>query len=196
MILTETEIEETFDKVISQHSSLLTYVKQNYSLIIEMAGLIHSAIIKGGCVYLAGNGGSAADSEHFAAELIGRYKNNRRSLPAMALASNTAVITAITNDYNFETIFARQLEAFCKPPDILIAISTSGKSKNILEAVKTARYLGLTIISWTGLQGDNLFESSDLSLMVPSSETARIQEIYMLVGHMICELLDSYTNNN
>ena len=142
-------------------------------------------------VLLFGNGGSAADAQHIAAELVGRFLGERKALPAIALTTDTSALTAIANDYGYEEVFARQVEALGRPGDVAIAISTSGKSPNVLRAVDTARASGMTTIGLTGGDGGALAGRVDVSLCVSASALSfRIQETHILIGHVICELVD------
>ena len=156
----------------------------------ECAQIILETVSNGGKVLICGNGGSAADAQHIAAEFVGRYETERRALPAIALTTDTSALTALANDYSFERIFARQVEALAKPGDCLIAISTSGNSPNVIAAVMTARNLGCRIVGMTGSKGKKLASLSDACLMVPSERTARIQEGHITVAHIWCELVD------
>jgi D-sedoheptulose 7-phosphate isomerase len=142
-----------------------------------------------GKIIFCGNGGSAADSQHLAAELVVRFKKNRKSLAAIALTTNTSTLTAISNDLGFDSIFSRQLESLSHKNDLLVAISTSGKSKNITEAVKKAKEIGIKTIAFTGEKGKDFAKTCDLSFVAPSSDTARIQEAHICVGHILCELI-------
>ncbi|MDO8521816.1 MAG: SIS domain-containing protein [bacterium] len=154
------------------------------------AALIMHALRRGKKVLVCGNGGSAADSQHFAAELVGRYKAERRGLPAIALTVDTSALTAIGNDYGFENIFKRQIEALGAAGDVLVAFSTGGKSKNILAAVAQARKQKLSIIILTGANGTRFAKTADTAIVVPTTETARIQEVHELVYHAWCEYID------
>jgi D-sedoheptulose 7-phosphate isomerase len=142
-------------------------------------------------VIFMGNGGSAADAQHLAAELVGRFAKDRTALPALALNANTSSLTAIGNDYAYDQVFSKQIEAFANPGDIVIGISTSGRSKNILEAVKRAKQKGAITVALTGESGGLLKSQADILLNVPSETVARIQEAHILVGHIICELVES-----
>ena len=152
--------------------------------------LLAKSIISGGTIFWCGNGGSAADSQHLAAELVGRFKNNRRALRSVALTTDTSVLTCVANDYSYEDIFARQVEALARAGDVLIAISTSGKSKNILHVLKTAKDMGLITIALLGKDGGPAKYLADHALIVPSDSTARIQETHILIGHIFCELIE------
>lgn len=158
--------------------------------IVRAASLISTALINGGRLLLCGNGGSAADAQHIAAELAGRFLRERRPLPAEALTVNTSVLTAVGNDYSFEEIFARQVRASGRPGDVLIAISTSGNSPNVIRAAEAAAEKGLTVIGFTGAEGGRLKGLCALCLQSPSNTTARIQEMHIFMGHVICELVE------
>jgi len=158
--------------------------------IADAAQLVLDALKQGGKVLLIGNGGSAADAQHIAAELAGRFEMERDSLPAIALTTNTSVLTALANDYGYDVIFSRQLEALASEKDILIAISTSGTSPNILKAAEIARSKNVTVIGLTGRDGGKLKDMADLAIMVPSNDTARIQEAHITIGHIICHLVE------
>ena len=152
--------------------------------------LLIESFRKGGKVLVCGNGGSAADSQHIAAEFVGRYETERRSLPAIALTTDTSALTALANDYDFERIFARQGEALAAEGDCLIAISTSGNSPNVIAAVMEARRKGATVLGMTGAKGKKLASLSHASVMVPSERTARIQEAHITIAHVWCEMVD------
>ena len=137
-----------------------------------------------------GNGGSAADSQHLAAEFVGRFKRERKGLPAIALTTDTSALTALGNDYTFDIIFARQVEALGQKGDVAIGFSTSGRSRNVIEGLKTAKRLGLKTISLTGRDGGPIAKLTDVSIVVPSNVTARIQEAHLVTFHTICELVE------
>ena len=145
-------------------------------------------------VIFAGNGGSASDAQHLAAEFVCRFKHDRDPLPAISLASDTSVITAIANDYGYEYIFARQLQVMAQPGDVYIAISTSGKSENILKSLETAKKIGIESIALTG-QSNYIDKYADHIIKIPSCETARIQEFHIIVGHIICENIERIFKN-
>lgn len=157
----------------------------------EAARLIEGSLRAGGKIHFCGNGGSAADAQHLAAELSGRFYFDRPPLNAEALHCNTSYLTAVGNDYGYEHIFARLLRGTAKKGDVLIGISTSGNSRNILEAYGVCKDMGINIISMTGETGGKMKELSDLLLNVPSTDTPRIQESHILIGHIICELVES-----
>ena len=145
---------------------------------------------KGGKLILMGNGGSAADAQHIAAEFVGRFKKERRPMPAMALHTNTSTLTAVGNDYGYEHSFSRVLEAFAGPDDVVVAISTSGNSPNILKAIESARKTGSYVVGWGGKDGGKLKNACDLCLIVPSDDTPRIQEGHITIGHIMCRLVE------
>ncbi|MDM7921682.1 MAG: SIS domain-containing protein [Pyrinomonadaceae bacterium] len=155
------------------------------------AQILVDAVKSGSKVLICGNGGSAADAQHIAAEFVGRYETERRALPAIALTTDTSALTALANDYSFERIFARQVEALASAGDVLIAISTSGTSPNVIAAVMEARGKGCKIVGMTGEQGKKLASLSDACLIVPSRRTARIQEAHITVAHIWCEIIDT-----
>lgn len=144
----------------------------------------------GGKLILFGNGGSAADAQHLAAELTGRYLRERRALAAIALTTNTSCLTAIGNDYSYDDVFSRQIEAIGNKEDIAIGISTSGNSRNVLQALRRAKKKGLTTIGMTGHSGGKLLHEADWCLCIPSEETPRIQEAHILLGHILCEIIE------
>lgn len=155
------------------------------------AALIVSALGAGGKVMFCGNGGSAADAQHLAAELVGRYRYDRRPLAALALTVDTSALTAIGNDYGFNLVFARQLRGIARPGDVLFGISTSGRSPNVIEGLRIARDLGVRTIGLTGAGGADMAPLCDVLISVPSSETNHIQEMHIAVGHMICGIVES-----
>jgi D-sedoheptulose 7-phosphate isomerase len=157
---------------------------------IEVAGVVTRALEQGRKVILCGNGGSAADATHLATEFVGRFMIDRRPFPALSLSDNGSAVTAIANDGDFADVFARQVRGLGSAGDVLIALSTSGASRNVLGAVEAAREVGLRTVGFTGRSGTRLAHSVDHCLCVPADETARIQEGYMLVGHAICELVE------
>ncbi len=154
------------------------------------AGMISIALKKGGKVILFGNGGSAADSQHIAAEFVGRFKLERQGLASIALTTNTSIITSIANDYGYEEIFSRQVEAIGSDNDIAIGISTSGNARNVIAGLLEAKKMGLKTIALTGSGGGEMATIADLALTVPSDNTARVQEAHIVIGHIICELAE------
>lgn len=159
--------------------------------ISKAAQLITDSLSAGNKILVCGNGGSAADSQHFACEMVGRFKMERKPIPVIALTTDTSIITAWANDYSFDTVFERQIEALGKSGDVLFGISTSGNSKNVLFAMRKAKKLGLRTIGLLGSGGGRIKEFSDIALIVPSKETPRIQESHITIIHIICELVET-----
>lgn len=165
--------------------------KQNGDAVAKACGLITTCLRSGNKVLLFGNGGSAADAQHIAAEFTGRFVKERRSLPAIALTTDTSALTAIGNDYGFEHIFERQVEGLANEGDILIGISTSGNSNNVVKALELGRKLNCKTIGLTGRDGGAMNNCCDLNIVIPSDITARIQEMHILIGHIICDAVDA-----
>jgi D-sedoheptulose 7-phosphate isomerase len=166
------------------------FVKENASLIAEVSKLIADAFNDGKKIILFGNGGSACDASHIAAEFVNRFKRERPGLPAIALNTDMAVLTSIANDYDYSEIFARQVKTLAETGDIVIAISTSGNSKNILKAVDISRKKGVKTIAFTGMKGDKLAGKSDYAFVVSSDDTPRIQETHITLGHVLCQMVE------
>jgi D-sedoheptulose 7-phosphate isomerase len=164
---------------------------------IRKAGdLLVTALLAGKKLLLFGNGGSAADAQHIAAELVGRFVRERSPLPAIALTTDTSALTAIGNDYGFENVFERQIRALGQPGDVAIGISTSGRSANVVRAAEAARQAGIRTIALTGGDGGNLAPIVDVAIVVPSTTTARIQECHITIGHVLCEYVDGELAND
>jgi len=159
-------------------------------LVIQAALQIVKAFRAGGKVMFCGNGGSAADAQHLAAEFTGRYLKERRALPALALHTNTSAVTAIGNDYGFDLVFARQVEALGKEGDVTVGISTSGNSPNVLRALEAAKSKSIYTVALTGASGGKMKDVADCAIRIPSEETPRIQECHILTGHIICEIVE------
>lgn len=174
----------------NEHLEVARALPRLASDVAKAVEMIHSSLAAGGKLLIAGNGGSAADAQHIAAELTGRFLRERKPLPALALHANSSALTAIGNDYGYEYVFARELAAHARPGDVLLAISTSGGSKNILRAIEEARQKRVAVIGMTGESGGAMRTACDLCLCVPSKSTARIQEMHIMIGHTICELLE------
>ncbi len=160
------------------------------STIAEVSARLVDSFDQGNKVLLFGNGGSAADAQHIAAEFVGRFAFSRPALPALALSVNTSCLTAIGNDYGFDLVFSRQIEALARPGDFAIGISTSGNSENVLQGLQAARKIGLTTAAFTGCTGGKLKEAADHCICAPSNETPRIQECHILIGHIISQLVE------
>jgi D-sedoheptulose 7-phosphate isomerase len=165
-------------------------LKTELDNIEKAAQAVIGSLKSGGKLLIFGNGGSAADSQHIAAELVGRFKKERKAIPAIALTTDTSVITSMANDYGYDSIFARQIEALGRKGDIALGISTSGTSKNVLMGIKKAGALGLKTICFSGGGGGLLKGECDISIIVDSKDTARVQESHIMIGHVICELVE------
>ena len=184
---------ERVKKLLNQSADLKRQMADTLSQeILQAAEMIQHCLLKGGKLLLMGNGGSAGDAQHIAAELVGRFKTERKALPAIALTVDSSCLTALGNDYGFESIFERQVEALAHPDDVVLGISTSGNSENVIRGFKRANELGATTIALLGNQGGRAKEYARLAIVVPSSDTARIQEAHITVGHIICELIEQF----
>ena len=158
--------------------------------IAEIAQLMIDCLKKDGKVIVFGNGGSASDSQHIAAELVGRFKKDRSALAGIALTTNTSIITSLANDYGYDVVFSRQVEALGKKNDVVLGISTSGKAKNVALGVKQAKKMGIKTVALSGGDGGEIVKLADVSLVVPSKITARIQEAHITIAHIICEMIE------
>lgn len=181
------------DKILAiwdEHLEVAKALPRLVSAVSNSVDIIYSALAAGGQLLVAGNGGSAADAQHIAAELTGRFLRERQPLRAIALHANSSALTAIGNDYGYEQVFARELSAHARPGDVFLAISTSGNSRNILRAIEAAHALKVIVIGLSGESGGQMAALADLCLCVPSKSTARIQEMHITIGHTICDLLE------
>lgn len=182
--------QKDFSEVLQEHKQVTNQLTVCTPLITAASKLIISTLISGHKLLLCGNGGSAADCQHFAAELVIRYHKNRRAYPAIALTTDTSILTAHSNDFTFDSLFSRQVEALGSAGDCLIAISTSGNSENIAQAAITAKQNNITVIGLMGGDGGQLKDLVDIPIVIPSTTTARIQEAHMLIYHWWCERID------
>jgi D-sedoheptulose 7-phosphate isomerase len=180
-------VNDAFADTVALHQRVQ---REAQAAILTAADALRQALLGGRKVLVCGNGGSAADAQHVAAELVGRFTRERRAWPALALTTDTSALTAIGNDYGFERVFARQVEAHGQPGDVLIGISTSGGSPNVLAAVETARARGLATIGLTGRDGGALGRAVDVHLNVPSPSAARTQEVHITLLHVLCDLVE------
>ena len=179
-------------KNILENNKLSLILEEKCLRDIEEISLeIFNSLDKGGTIFFCGNGGSASDSQNFASELVGKFRNERKALRAIALTVDSSVLTNIANDFSYKYIFSRQIEALGRQGDILFSISTSGQSPNVLEAIKMANNLNLTTLSLLGKSGGKAFDISHKSIVIPSDSTARIQEMQLLVIHILCELIET-----
>ena len=182
---------QRIDEVVSESLEVKKrFFEAHAARIVALADLIAERVRKGGKVLVFGNGGSAADAQHFAGELVGRFTKEGPPIPALALTTDTAIMTAVGNDYGYEHIFKRQVEAHARPDDIAVGISTSGNSTNVLEAMEVAKARGVLTVGMTGQDGGKLAALVDHLFAVPSKETPRIQEAHHLMNHILCELLE------
>jgi len=178
------------ESIFKSHLDTIHKLSSVIHVVNEVAETIKKTLHTGGKVLIFGNGGSASDSQHIAAEIVGRFVKERKGLPAIALTTDTSILTAVGNDYGFEHIFARQVEALCLKDDVVIGISTSGNSKNVVKGLEKANALGAITVGLTGGDGGLIKKISKYSIVVESNETARIQEAHILIGHTLCELID------
>ncbi|GAB6078768.1 D-sedoheptulose 7-phosphate isomerase [Hydrogenobaculum acidophilum] len=186
-------VQDSFTSSIETKKAFLEMYKDR---IVEVGLIMARALMDGNKILFFGNGGSAADSQHLAAEIVGRYKKERKGLPSIALTTDTSILTAVGNDYGFDTVFERQIEALCMPGDIAIGISTSGNSPNVIRGLMKAHDMGATTIAFTGKQGGKVVDIAHYSFIVPSYDTARIQECHITLGHTLCEIIDEVVNEN
>ena len=192
LVIEENNNSNLFLQSIAQHQAVFNQLVEEQSEAIEHClSLMWETLLKGNKILICGNGGSAADAQHFAAELVGRFEKKRRGLPSIALTTDTSALTAIGNDYGFERIFARQVEALAVSGDLLIGISTSGDSPNVISAIMTARQIGCQTIGMSGAKGKKLASLCDATVLVPSERTARIQEAHIAIIHIWCEMIDA-----
>ena len=169
-------------RVAAEHASTIAVIAERYEV----------ALRAGGTLFFAGNGGSAADAQHLATEYVVRYQTSRPALRALALTTDTSLLTACANDMGFDEVFARQLDALARPGDVLSLHSTSGESPNVIRAAQAARARGVTVIALLGKSGGHLAELADVALVVPSDDTARIQELHLAIEHLICEMVEEH----
>jgi len=183
-------MEDFFQHTIEQHLSVVETLREQLPLLHRIASRMSRTILEGGTILWCGNGGSAADAQHLAAELVGRFHRERRGLPSIALTTDTSILTSVANDYGYEQVFRRQVEALCAPGDIVVGLSTSGNSRNVCLALEAARSLGAFTIAFTGQSGGAVASIADETLRILSSETPRIQEAHILCGHMLCDYVE------
>ncbi len=181
-----------FEDTVEAHLNAVGALRHELAILERIAEQMSRAILNGHRIFWCGNGGSAADSQHLAAEFVGRFLKERNAWPSIALTANTSILTAIGNDYGYEHVFRRQVEALCSPEDILVGISTSGNSKNVWLALQSARKKGTFTVAFTGQGGGLLSEVAHETLRAPSTETPRIQEVHILCGHMLCDYVERY----
>jgi D-sedoheptulose 7-phosphate isomerase len=184
-----------FERTIQEHLRVMESLRDLTPTLERIAAIMSQAILDGKKILWCGNGGSAGDSQHLAAELVGRFGRERRALPSIALSTNTSILTAIGNDYGYEQVFRRQVEALCVPGDVLVGISTSGNSRNVCLGLEAARECGARTVAFTGRGGGAMAGIAELALEIPSNETPRVQEGHILCGHMLCDFIENCIAN-
>jgi len=184
-------MKSLISEAIETHKKMIAELEANsIDTISAAANAVISSLKKGGTIYICGNGGSAADAQHIAGELVGRFRRERKALPAVALSTNTSILTSIANDYCYEDVFARQVEALVKKDDVLWAFSTSGTSPNVIKAVQPAKERGALILAFTGRDNSKLEQMADICFCADDKSTARSQEIHQLAYHIICDIVE------
>ncbi|MEE9606068.1 MAG: D-sedoheptulose 7-phosphate isomerase [Candidatus Scalindua sp.] len=184
----KSEIEKSLNESIGVKSEVLS---NSVETIARIATMAVNALRDGHSLYFMGNGGSAADAQHISGELVGRYKKDRKSLPVLALTTDTSVLTAISNDFGYDYCFEKQIEAFARKDDVVFGLSTSGNATNVINALKLAGKIGAKTIGFTGRDGGMIKDIVDVCLMVPSSDTPRIQECHITIGHILCSIIEN-----
>jgi len=184
------EAANIFTKTIAEHLEVVRQLEQQQGVLAAIAQAMTETLHAGGKILWCGNGGSAADSQHLAAELVGRFRRERRGLPSVSLTTDTSILTSVANDYGFESVFSRQVEAIGVSGDLLVGISTSGNSPNVVAALQAARAQGLVTVAFTGVGGGRLAPLADHLFAIASRDAARIQEAHILAGHMLCDWIE------
>jgi D-sedoheptulose 7-phosphate isomerase len=183
--------QETIERAVSESARVTSSLQTMAPQMAQAAAIIADRMQAGGRLFVLGNGGSAAEAQHIAAEFVGRFEKERQPLPAIALTTDTSALTAIGNDYGFEETFARQLRALARPGDVLLALSTSGTSANVIRALDAAREMNLKTIALSGRTGGKMCERAEICFRVPSDSTPRIQEAHLLISHIVCSLVEA-----
>ena len=179
-------------RAVAEHVALVGRIEELLPQVDDVARRLIDAYANGGRVYTFGNGGSAADSQHFAEELVGRFKRERRPLAAQSLAVDSAALTCIANDYSYDDVFSRQVQGFARPDDVVVGFTTSGRSQNVVRGLAAARDAGATTVLFTGGDGGPAAEHADHALVIPSESTARVQEMHVLLVHLLLEQVDAW----
>lgn len=179
-----------FIERLKEHHEVMRSIESQADLFDEIAAKMIAAIKAGGKICFMGNGGSASDSQHLAAELVGRFQKERRSIASIALTTDTSILTAVANDYGYDEIFARQIEGLCGPNDVVVGLSTSGNSPNVLRGISKAKELGIFTVGLAGKEGGDLKKAADLTFVVASPKAARTQEAHIFIGHTLCEMIE------
>ncbi len=189
-------MEKNIKTALEKHTEALKLLEKQSPTIAKIALLFNQSLEAGGKIIFIGNGGSAADAQHLAAELVGRFKKNRKALAAIALTTNTSILTALGNDFGFDQVFSRQVESLAKKEDLLVGISTSGKSNNIIKAIKKAKDIGLKVVGFLGKDGGDMKSLVDINLTISLDNTPSIQEMHILAGHIICGIVENNFSND
>ena len=189
-MLSSLNLESVFSEAITRHQAVIHQLDSQRLNLEQVASRMTQAVLAGHKILWCGNGGSASDAQHLAAEFVGRYRRDRPGLASIALTANAAAVIGIANDFGFHEVFARQVEALCNPGDVFVGISTSGNSRNVLVAAARAREMGAFTVAITGEHGGRMGGAADVWVRIPSRDTARIQEAYMLCGHMLCDWIE------
>jgi len=182
--------------MLAEHQAVAAAMGPVVAQVEGVAAAVCARLAEGGRIYIFGNGGSAADAQHFAAELVGRFRRERRSLPGIALTVDSSALTCIGNDYSFDDVFARQVSGLVRKGDVVFGITTSGNSENVVRGLSAARELGAVTVTLTGGSGGKVAELADHALVIPAKSTARVQEMHILLIHMICERIDDWVLTN
>ena len=186
----EIYLKQVYSELEALRSVLETIPREELVKLVKMAGSIAGAIKKGNVVFTCGNGGSAADAQHIAGELVGRFRKKKKGYRAFALTTNSSIVTSLANDFSFDEVFSKQLESSAGEGDILLALSTSGSSPNVIRAVERAAEMGIKSLAFSGKGGGELALRADIALVVPHDDFARIQEVHMTLGHILCGLVE------
>ena len=182
--------ETVFTNAIAVHLEVIRGLESQVELLEQVARVMAATLHGGNQILWCGNGGSAGDSQHLAAEIVGRFRRERRGLPSIALTTDTSILTSVANDYGYEAVFSRQVEAMARPGDVLVGISTSGNSHNVIAAIEKAKAQGVITVAFTGAGGGRMGSLADYLFAVDSRDTARVQEAHILAGHMLCDWLE------
>ncbi len=192
MKLRQPVMTDEIKKIISQHKEAVETLEKCFERIQQITAICKKSLQGGNKIIFFGNGGSAADSQHLAAEFVGRFQKHRKPLAAIALSVNSSILTAVGNDFGFEEIFSRQISCLANPGDVAFGFSTSGKSGNVVNAFQAAKKIGLGLVAFLGKDGGEIANMVDIPLIIPVGQTPRIQEVHILAGHIICELIEDH----
>jgi D-sedoheptulose 7-phosphate isomerase len=191
MMLTSPNGGRVFERAIDEHLAVINEIRKQRLVLENIARAMSASLHAGGKILWCGNGGSAGESQHLAAEIVGRFRQDRRGLASISLTTDTSILTAVANDYGYEAVFSRQVEALGNHGDVLVGMSTSGNSQNVIAALEMARIKGLVTVAFCGATGGKMAPLADYLLAITSKDTARVQEAHLLAGHMICDWIES-----